>query len=169
MSTCYRRTLGVTAPQGKTMKRARRMARSSAVFAAFGFALSLPGVAYAGVARHAIAAEVTVTFTDSKLVVSRGSFEAGPATFVVVNKGQKPHVLAIIGPGIKNIRTRKLATGKSATLTLTLRTGAYMLTDPIGRSNPHWIVVSPVSVVHANGNGTAGASSQFTDPGMNCD
>jgi len=132
-------------------------------------ALGLAGAALAGVTQHSAATKVTVTFTDTTFGISQGGVQAGAATFVVVNKGQKPHVLAIIGPGIKNIRTRKLATGKSATLTLTLRTGAYMLTDPIGRSNPHWIVVSPVSVVHANGNGTAGASSQFTDPGMNCD
>src|SRR5712691_7133919 len=131
------------------MKHARRMARPSAVIAAFGLVFGLPGVAFAGVARHGIAAKVTVTFTDTKLVVSRGGLEAGTATFVLVNNGQKLHVLTIRGPGLKGVRTRKVAAGRTATLTVTLRTGAYMLSDPagLGTSNVRWLVVSPATVV----------------------
>jgi len=132
-------------------------------------ALGFSGGALAGVARHAVATKVTVTFTDTSLAISRGGLQAGAATFVVVNKSSKPHILLIVGPGVNQVRTPKLMTGRSATLTLKLRTGAYILSDPIGKSNPHWIVVSPASIVHATGTGTTGTGSQMTDPGMNCD
>ncbi len=152
------------------MKHTRRMARPSAVIAAFGLVLGLPGVAFAGVAHHAIAAEVTVTLTDTKLVVSRTSFEAGPATFVVVNKGQKLHVLTISGPGLKGKRTQKIAAGRTATLTVTLLTGAYMLSDPVGlgTSNVHWLVVTPATVVTSSGSGSVTVPLTATT-GMNCD
>jgi hypothetical protein len=151
------------------MRYAVKIGRSTVLPTVCGFAFGLTGVAFAGVARHATAAKVTVTFTDTTFGVSRGGLQAGKATFVVVNRGRKPHLLTISGPGLKNIRTSKLATGGSATLTVTLRTGAYMLTDPLGKSSTHWIVVSPATVVHASGTTNAGTTPVFNDPGMNCD
>lgn len=143
--------------------------RWSVLLTVCGVAFGLTGVAFAGVARQVTAAKVTVTFTDTTFGISSGGLQAGKATFVIVNKGRKPHALTITGPGLKNIRTSKLATGRSATLTVTLRTGAYMLTDPLGKSSTRWIVVGPATVVHSAGNTSAGTTPQFNDPGMNCD
>jgi len=145
------------------------MGRLSAVVAVLALTSSLTGVAFAGVARQVIAAKVTVTVTDTTLGISPAGLQAGRATFVVMNKGRKPHALAIAGPGLRGVRTPKLATGKSATLTVTLRTGAYVLSDPFGTSNSHWLVVGPATVVRSSGKSSAGTTASFTDPGMNCD
>ncbi len=149
------------------MKRARRIGWPSAVFGAAALTLWLPTVAFGGTARHAVAAKVTVTFTDKQLVLSRGHLEAGTATVVVVNNGQKLHVLAIRGPGLKGARTQKVAAGKSATLTVNLLTGAYSLADATGVS-VRWLVVSPATVVKSTGNGSVVVP--LNDPTrMDCD
>ena len=70
-----------------------------------------------------------MTFTDKRLDVSHGVVQAGQATFVVANKGSKLHVLSISGPGLRSGRTQAVKSGASAKLTVTLRTGAYMLID----------------------------------------
>jgi hypothetical protein len=150
------------------------MGRLGAVIAVFVLALGLTGVGFAGTARRAVAAKVTVTLTDTKLVLSRPGLQAGKATFVVVNKGQKLHVLAITGPGLSGVRTPKLAAGKSATLTVKLRTGAYILSDPVGLSSfkSRWLVVNPATAVSsgpgsARPNGPDTKSSGSTTSGLN--
>ena len=151
------------------MRRVSRRGLPGALIAVFVIALGMTGVASAGVARQVTAAKVTVTFTDTKLVLSQSGLQAGTATFVVVNKGQKLHVLTINGPGLKGVRTRNVAVGRSATLTVTLLTGAYMLSDPVGlgTTNVRWLVVSPAKP--ASGNGRTGAPPSLSDTtGMNC-
>jgi len=139
----------------------------SVLVGAFVLALGT-GVASARVARHAIATKVTVTFTDKKFVISPADLQAGTARFVVVNKGQKPHALAIVGPGLNGPRrTPKLAAGKSATLTVTLKMGAYVLSDAVAKLSGHWLVVGPASVV--NGSGRVNTAPGMTEPGMDCD
>jgi hypothetical protein len=104
----------------------------SLVFAAvLGVAMALVGVAPARNAQRAVA-KVTVTFTDSSLRAAPTTPSSGTTTFVVVNKGKKPHLLMVKGPGVKGAHTTKVAAGASATLTVTLRPGAYVLSDPIG-------------------------------------
>jgi hypothetical protein len=140
-----------------------------ALIGALVIGLGVAGVACAGVARQVTAAKLTVTLTDTKLVLSQSGLQAGTATFVVVNKGQKLHVLTINGPGLKGVRTRTVAVGRSATLTVKLLTGAYMLSDPVGlgTTNVRWLVVSPAR--SASGNGRAGAPPSLSDTtGMNC-
>jgi len=151
------------------MRQVRRIIRTSTGVAILVLALGLTGVAFAGVARQVTAAKVTVTFTDTKLVLSQSGLQAGTATFFVVNKGQKLHVLTISGPGLKGVRTRKVAVGGSATLTVTLLTGAYMLSDPVGlgTTNVRWLVVSPVKAVSGDGRAVAPGSLSNTT-GMNC-
>jgi hypothetical protein len=156
------------------MRHSRKMGGLGAVTAVWVLALGLAGVGFAGTARHVIVAKVTVTFTDAKLTVYPGGLRAGTATFVVVNKGQKLHVLAITGPGLKGVRTPKLAAGKSATLTVKLRTGAYMLSDPIGIGSlkTSWLMVNPSSSVSsgpgsARPNGPSGSSSGSSGSGLN--
>jgi hypothetical protein len=89
-------------------------------------------VAPSGVAQTRLAAKVTVTFTDRTLRVSPTTPGSGPTTFVVANAGKKPHTLWVKGPGVKGVHTKKLAAGAHATLNVTLRPGAYTLSDPVG-------------------------------------
>jgi len=148
------------------MKRLTTMQRLQAVIAVSALALVLTGVALGAAARHASAARVTVTFSDSAFGISSQSFEAGSTTFVVVNKGKKSHAFEISGPGLKSARTPKLATGKSTTLTVTLRPGAYMLSDPVGLSayNVQYIDVAPAATVSATGSSSVVAPTPVLPP-----
>ena len=128
------------------MSHSRRVGWPSVLVALFVLALGLVGVALAGVTRQAAQANVTVTFTDSRLDVSHGVVQAGQATFIVANKGRKQHVLAISGPGLRSGRTQLVKSGKSAKLTVTLRTGAYMLIDSArSPSTIRWLIVGPAT------------------------
>jgi len=113
------------------MARARRRigGRAAGVVAAGTLALLLAGGALAGSAQRS-ALRTTVVVTDRTLTVSRASMLEGVVTFVAVNRGRKPHALAIKGPSL-NLRTPMLATGKSARLTVLLRPGRYTLWDPV--------------------------------------
>lgn len=115
--------------------------------------LGLASAALGGVARSAVETRVEVTFSDTSFTLTPASLNAGPTTFVVLNKGKRSHALEITGPGLRGARTTKLAAGKSATLTVTLHAGAYMLSDPVGLSayNVQYIDVVPASVVSSTG------------------
>jgi iron uptake system EfeUOB component EfeO/EfeM len=96
-------------------------------------ALALASVAAATTSRHTVApTTIKVTFTDNSLRATPTAPAAGKTTFVVVNKGKKVHLLMVKGPGVKSVRTAKLAAGHSAKLTVTLKPGAYALSDPVG-------------------------------------
>jgi hypothetical protein len=129
-------------------------------------ALALAGAAFAST-RHASLSKVTVTFSDSKLGVSAQTLDAGTTTFVVHNNGRKLHVLAISGPGLKAVRTPKLAAGHSATLTVTLRAGSYMLSDPVGLGvyKVQYLSILPAANVTATGT-SAVVSPEQTSPAM---
>ena len=146
------------------MKRALMIALLGAALAVS----ACPAGAFGSAGTHAITAKLTATFTDTKLAVTPGHLEAGIATVFVVNTGKKPHVLEILGPGLKGPRTQKVAPGQHATLTLKLATGAYELADARGGSNVRWVVVSPAMAVTATGNGSVVVP--LTDPTrMDCD
>jgi hypothetical protein len=115
--------------------------------------LALASTALGGVAHQASVARATVTFNDGSFGITPAALEAGATTFVVVNKGKKRHVFEISGPGLKAARTPALAAGTRATLTVTLRPGAYMLSDPVGLSayNVQYIDVAPAAVLSATG------------------
>jgi hypothetical protein len=137
-----------------TFVRTRRMRLTSAVVAACVLAFVVSGAALAGLARQSTATRVAVTFSDSALGLSTVSLEAGKTTFVVLNRGRRRHAFEITGPGFtKGLRTATLGAGKSASLTVTLRPGAYMLSDPVGLSayNVQYIDVAPAAVVTATG------------------
>lgn len=131
------------------MRRAPKLGRPSAVIAALVVGLTVPGVAFAGTAHHALAAEIHVTFTDTRLLISPAGLQPGLASFIVVNRGKKPHILAIKGPGLGTMRTQKVGPGTSATLVLRLVLGAYKLSDSAGlsSSNVRWLVVRASNVV----------------------
>src|SRR5438105_2136194 len=162
------------ASRKETMRHARELSRSSIAIAVVVLALGAIGVAPAGAVRHTSATKVTVTFTDKNLAVSRGSVQAGPAVFVVVNNGQQAHALAITGPGLGNVQTPKLGAGKSATLNVTLRMGSYMLADRValGTMTARWVLVSPATTVTSTGQRGGGKTSTLSeDPNwwMQCD
>jgi plastocyanin len=123
---------------------------SMVLLLAFGLANSAVG----GVSRTVVATKVTVTFSDRAFRFNPDSLNAGPTSFVVVNKGKRSHVLEITGPGLKGAHTAKLAAGKSTTLTVILRKGAYILSDPVGLSpyNVQYLDVAPAESVSAAGN-----------------
>ncbi len=150
------------------MRHSRRMGWPSAVIGLLVLAFGSVGVGLAGVADHSAGRTVTVTLTDTKLVVSHGVLEAGQATFVVTNKGHKPHVVSISGPGLSGGKTRQVQAGASASLTVTLRMGAYMLADRVrlGSSNVRWLAVGPA----AKSTGSSREVVPFPPPApMDCD
>ena len=130
-------------------------------------ALAVTGVSLAGVAGKAAAARVTVTFTDRSFRVTPGILESGTTTFVVRNTGKKSHVFAISGPGVKSVRTGALAAGKSATLTVKLRSGSYMLSDPVGLGpySAEYVNVIRATSLTASGNGSV-VTPEVTLPPM---
>lgn len=77
------------------------------------------------------AQKVTVSLKEFRLVPSTSVFHAGRTTLVAVNRGKLPHALAIAGPGVK-ARTSMLRPGRSARLTVTLKSGTYSLWCPVG-------------------------------------
>jgi hypothetical protein len=107
---------------------------------------------------------VTVTFTDSKLGVSSTTLDAGQTTFVVVNKGTRGHVLAITGPGLKGVKTPKLAAGHSAKLTVKLKTGSYMLSDPVGLGAYQVKYLSIIPAANVAGTGSSNTPAAPTAP-----
>ena len=134
------------------MKRVQLLAGAAIV------ALVAPVLALGAPARTATSAKVSVMLTDTKMRVSPSGLQAGSTTFTVVNSGKRLHAFQITGPGLKRgLATSKLAPGKSATMTVTLKSGAYMLTlsNPIGlgMSATHWLQVIPQTAVHASGAG----------------
>jgi hypothetical protein len=127
-----------------------------------------PGAALPARDGAAAATEVHVTFTKSRFAVSRTGAPAGVVTFVVENRDARPHRLAVDGPGVKK-KTPLLVHGRKATLTVNVRSGAYMLVDSLARSlTARWLIVRPAVDVTATGNGSVVTPITVTT-GMNCD
>ena len=104
---------------------------------------------------------MTVTFTDRAFRVAPSGLHSGTTTFVVRNTGKKSHVFEISGPGLKSARTGALPSGKSTKLTVNLRTGSYMLSDPVGLGA---YSVQYVDVIRAVAVTTSGSSSVTNAP-----
>jgi hypothetical protein len=108
------------------------MPRVPALLAALLLALGVTGVALAASVDRSISSTVKVTFSDTSLRVTPTTPSSGPTTFLVRNNGKKVHVLVVKGPGVKGARTAKIPAGSVAKLSVTLRPGAYVLSDPVG-------------------------------------
>ena len=66
--------------------------------------------------------------TEFKIVLPpTTTLPAGTYTFDVANTGKIPHNLYVKGPGVSNAHTPDIPAGKSATLTVTLKSGQYEL------------------------------------------
>ena len=114
------------------MRPERSMPRVPALLAALLLALGLTGVAFAASVDRSISSTVKVTFSDTSLRVTPTTPSSGPTTFLVRNNGKKAHVLVVKGPGVKGAHTAKIPAGSVGKLSVTLRPGAYVLSDPIG-------------------------------------
>ena len=119
-----------------------------------GLALSAAVAGGASASRTA-SAQVTVTFTDKGLRATPMTPSSGPTTFLVVNKGKKTHLLEVKGPGVKGARTRTLAAGAIAKLTVTLRPGAYVLSDPVGLGVYQALFLDVVKATTVGGTGSS--------------
>jgi plastocyanin len=103
--------------------------------AAAGAALALVGAVLATAAVGSPAAKTTVKVTEREYALSFSprTLAPGPVTFSVKNAGRVAHALAVSGPGLKTVRTRSIAPGKTASITVTLGRGTFTLWCPLGR------------------------------------
>jgi hypothetical protein len=143
------------------------MSRVQALVVAFLLALGVTGVAFAASARHAVS-KVTVTFTDRTIRATPMTPGSGPTTFFVLNKGKKPHMLMVKGPGVRGAHTTTLAAGKSAQLSVTLRPGAYVLSDPIGLGAYNVLFLDVVKSASLTAKGDANVVTPTTETPPMC-
>jgi len=166
----------------------RKAGIAGVLVAVLGIGFALAAGAFGRASHPALAVEVHVTLTDKSLAVAPGKLNSQLASFdaaiVIVNKGKKPHVLMIKGPGLsgaptkQGTRSERIPAGTTTTLRLKLLTGAYQFSDPRGLAvgTERWLVVRPATVGSA---GKAGGSSvtnpafppgaTSTNSGMACD
>jgi len=145
----------------------RTMSRVHALVAASLLALGVTGVALAA-GQHASVLKVTVTFSDTSLHVSPTTPSSGPTTFLVRNKGKKAHVLVVKGPGVNGARSAKIAAGSIGTLEVTLRPGAYVLSDPIGLGEYNVMFLDVLKAGVVGGKGDARAVAPEVQPPAMC-
>ena len=68
---------------------------------------------------------VSVSETEWKVALPSTTLAAGKYTFDLKNDGQIPHDLTIDGPGVSDEKTPVIAAGKTAKLTVELKSGSY--------------------------------------------
>jgi uncharacterized cupredoxin-like copper-binding protein len=68
---------------------------------------------------------VPVTEVEFKIELPTTTLSAGTYTFDLANKGHVGHDLAFNGPGVDNKKTPVIAPGKTAQLTVDLKSGTY--------------------------------------------
>lgn len=71
--------------------------------------------------------DVAVTETEFKIALPSDSLSPGSYTFDLTNKGQIGHDLVVDGPGVSNEKTPVIGGGKTAKLTVDLKSGTYEL------------------------------------------
>ena len=139
------------------MRPERTMSRVHALLTASLLALGVTGVAFAASGDRSISSTVRVTFSDSSLRVTPTTPASGPTTFLVRNNGKKVHVLVVKGPGVKGARTAKIPSGSIGKLSVTLRPGAYVLSDPIGLGEYNVMFLDVLKAAAVGGKGDARA------------
>ena len=97
-----------------------RMSTRAATLAAVLIALAVLVVPALASRSHATGTTVKVAASEFRFVISTKSTAHGSVTFVVTNKGKLPHDFKIAGK-----KTPLLNPGKSAKLTVTLKTGRF--------------------------------------------
>jgi uncharacterized cupredoxin-like copper-binding protein len=71
--------------------------------------------------------QVAVSETEFKIKVSQSSFKAGSYELDLKNDGQIQHDLVVKGPGVNDEKTPVIDGGKTAKLTVDLKSGTYEL------------------------------------------
>ncbi|MEH0578717.1 MULTISPECIES: cupredoxin domain-containing protein [Streptomyces] len=74
--------------------------------------------------------QVAVKLVDFKMELSKTTLKAGTYTFVVHNDGHHDHAMEIEGSGTEQ-KTRTLAPGESANLTVSLKNGTFQVYCPV--------------------------------------
>jgi len=143
------------------------ISRSLVLVAASALALALTGVAPARSTQHAVS-KVTVTFTDATLRASPTTPGSGVTTFLVVNRGKKVHALTVKGPGVMGAHSAKVAAGASARLTVTLKPGAYVLSDPAGLGEYNVLFLDVVKTASLTAKGDGSVVAPPVDPPPMC-
>jgi len=82
-------------------------------------------------ARRGNPVAVSAKLTEWAIQLSEPTVPTGPVTFTVENSGSIPHAFEVEGNGIEQ-ETPLIQPGASATLTLTLKPGAYEIYCPVG-------------------------------------
>jgi hypothetical protein len=144
--------------------------RSAALVSAIVAALAFTGQSFGGTARttHASAVTATVTLSDRSFRVSPAILHSGTTVFVVRNTGKKGHAFAVSGPGVKSSHTATLRAGGSAKLTVNLRSGTYMLSDPVGLGAYSVQYVNVVPATEMTGNGASNVVGASPTTGAMC-
>jgi plastocyanin len=75
---------------------------------------------------------VEVAATEYRFGLSTTHFTPGTYTFVMKDDGHATHALTIDGPGVDNKSSDTSGPGGTASLTVTLKSGSYVLYCPIG-------------------------------------
>jgi plastocyanin len=70
---------------------------------------------------------VPVTESEFKIELPSTSLSPGSYTFDLTNKGQVGHDLVVDGPGVSEEKTPVIGSGKTAKLTVNLKSGTYKL------------------------------------------
>jgi hypothetical protein len=99
--------------------------------AAAALLVALAGAALAGVVAHATSAATTVKVSEREFKITvTGKPAAGVNKFVIKNTGKLAHALVVAGPGVKK-KTPLIKPGKTYTLIVTLKSGAYSIWCPV--------------------------------------
>jgi plastocyanin len=83
-----------------------------------------PSTSVSGAA-HAAPKSVPVTESEFKIELPSKSLSPGSYTFDLTNKGQAGHDLVVDGPGVSDKKTPVIGSGKTAKLTVELKSGTY--------------------------------------------
>jgi uncharacterized cupredoxin-like copper-binding protein len=135
------------------------------IIVAAALAVALLGAAAAGVVAHASGNVKTINVTEKEFHISvSGKGAAGSVKFVVKNTGKLSHALEIAGPGVKSKRTPLIKPGKSATLTVTLKSGSYTLWCPVPGHAAQGMRTTLKVAGGAGGSGAEGGGGGATTP-----
>jgi uncharacterized cupredoxin-like copper-binding protein len=75
---------------------------------------------------------VEVSATEFELSLPSTHFSPGTYTFVMKDDGHATHAIAISGPGVATTSSATSGPGGTASLTVTLQNGSYVLYCPVG-------------------------------------
>jgi uncharacterized cupredoxin-like copper-binding protein len=76
--------------------------------------------------------KIDVMESEYTIELSQKEFTPGRYTFVVMNHGERPHDLAIEGPGLDEQKSSTIRNGETTELTVDLEKGEYELWCTIG-------------------------------------